>query len=203
LGRSDWKPVAALQGLSSSSVISPSSRTADRTLMRLRRLSECREREVARYWFAQPACRSATSRHSRPLRARGVDVHLRRPTHAPLRDLRAPTGHLPRSNRWRGIGSTSFRWASYQPEANSPSWALVPYSACGAGDPLLAGLPHPPRSGLSVSHAPAGLRPPAPSQAYFIPVTLLGFGLQGFLPLGDPHLSRGRSSHAVGNAPYP
>lgn len=36
-------------------------------------------------------------------------------------------------------------------------------------------LPHPPRSGLSVSHALAGFLPPKPLRAYFIPVTLLGF----------------------------
>jgi len=43
----------------------------------------------------------------------------------------------------------------------------------------------PPRSDLSVSHALAGLRLPIPLRAYFIPVTLLGFDLQGLsLPQG-------------------
>jgi len=43
----------------------------------------------------------------------------------------------------------------------------------------------PPRSGLSVSHALAGFRLPKPLRAYFIPVTLLGFDLQGLsLPQG-------------------
>jgi len=148
--------------------------------MGLRCLSEYRKREVARYWFARPACRSAASRCSHPLRACGVGVHFRRPTHAPLGDLRAPTGHLPRNHRRHGAEASDFRRTTHHPEADSPSWASVPYSACRSRGPLYAGLPHPPRSGLSVSHALAGLRPPNPSRAYFIPVTLLGFDLQGF-----------------------
>jgi len=62
---------------------------------------------------------------------------------------------------------------------------LLPFSACRIGNPLHAGLAVPPRSGPSVSHALAGLRLPNPFRAYFIPVTLLGFDLQGFpLPQG-------------------
>lgn len=45
-----------------------------------------------------------------------------------------------------------------------------------------AGVPHLPPSGPSVSHALAGFHPATPFRACFIPVTLLGFRLQGFGP---------------------
>jgi hypothetical protein len=61
-------------------------------------------------------------------------------------------------------------------EVDDPRELLGPFSASGTGDPLLAGAAtHPPRSDLGVSHALAGLRPPGPLRACFIPVTLLGF----------------------------
>jgi hypothetical protein len=61
-------------------------------------------------------------------------------------------------------------------------------------------LPRPPPSALSVSRALGGLLPATPLRACFIPVTLLGFRLQGFdprreaVPLSRPVLSC-RSSH--------
>jgi hypothetical protein len=57
---------------------------------------------------------------------------------------------------------------------------------------LDAGVPHLPPSGLSVSHALAGFHPATPFRACFIPVTLLGFRLQGLVPPGEPHPFRGR-----------
>jgi hypothetical protein len=80
---------------------------------------------------------------------------------------------------------------------------LLPFSASGIGNPLHAGLAVPPRSGRSVSHALAGLRLPNPLRAYFIPVTLLGFDLQGvLLPQGRSSLED-RSSRAVSDPRAP
>ena len=68
----------------------------------------------------------------------------------------------------------------------------LPFNACGVGSPLHAGFASPPWSDLSVSHALAGLRLPKPLQDFYIPVTLLGFDLQGLslpqgrAPLDDP-----------------
>lgn len=79
----------------------------------------------------------------------------------------------------------------------------LPYSAYGVENPLLMGVARPPRSGPSVSHALAGFRLSIPVQAYFSPVTLLGFDLQGVplpqgrSPLEDP------SSRAVSNPRAP
>jgi hypothetical protein len=64
----------------------------------------------------------------------------------------------------------------------SPSWASCPFSASGAADSVFAGVPDPPPSVLSVSHALDGLHPATPFRACLIPVTLLGFGLQGLDP---------------------
>jgi len=58
-------------------------------------------------------------------------------------------------------------------------------------------LPHPPPSALSVSHALGGLHPAEPLRACFIPVTLMGFHLQGFDPLEEPYPFRGRYSLVV------
>jgi hypothetical protein len=63
-------------------------------------------------------------------------------------------------------------------------------------------LPRPPPSVLGVSRALDGLHPALPFRACFIPVTLLGFHLQGFDPPGKPHPSRGLAcSPAVHLAP--
>lgn len=69
---------------------------------------------------------------------------------------------------------------------------FAPYSASGAAGPVHAGCPRPPPSALGVSHALDGLLPATPVRACFIPVTLLGFRLQGFGPPGEPYPSRGR-----------
>jgi len=72
-----------------------------------------------------------------------------------------------------------------------PPGLWVPFSACGVTDSVDAGLPGPPPSVLSVSHALDGLHPATPVRACFIPVTLLGFRLQGFDPRrGSTPLSR-------------
>jgi hypothetical protein len=56
---------------------------------------------------------------------------------------------------------------------------------------LDAGVPHLPPSGPSVFHALAGFHPATPVRAYSIPVTLLGFRLQGLVPpRGAAPLSR-------------
>jgi hypothetical protein len=60
-----------------------------------------------------------------------------------------------------------------------PPELLSPTAYEREGGPLLAGLPSPPRSDLSVSHAPAGFLPPTPLRVCLTPVTLMGFCLQG------------------------
>jgi len=105
---------------------------------------------------------------------------------SPLLASRAPSGHTEES--------TPASWPG------RPSWAFIPYSACGEAGSVIAGLPHPPPSVLSVSHALDGLHPATPVRACFIPVTLMGFRLQGFAPPGEPYLFRGqllscRSNH--------
>lgn len=50
---------------------------------------------------------------------------------------------------------------------------------------MLAGLPLPPQSGLSVFHALAVFLPPTPARVYFTPVTLMGFCLQGLSLVGS------------------
>jgi hypothetical protein len=67
----------------------------------------------------------------------------------------------------------------------APSRASVPFSACGVADSVTTGMPHPPPSVLSVSRALDGLHPATPVRACFIPVTLVGFHLQGFDPLRE------------------
>jgi hypothetical protein len=83
--------------------------------------------------------------------------------------------------------------------------SLAPCDARARPCDLGAGVPHLPPSGLSVSHALAGFHPATPFRACFIPVTLLGFRLQGLDPPGEPHLSRGpllscRSTRARGRS---
>jgi len=135
--------------------------------------SEVRERKVARYGFSAPG--KPFRRHSGiPFRTAG-----RKPssTTSPLLTSRAPSGHTEESPPITRIGCTlaGFR----------------PYSASGIADSVNAGLPHPPPSALSVSHALDGLHPAMPVRACFIPVTLMGFHLQGFDPFrGAAPLSR-------------
>jgi hypothetical protein len=67
----------------------------------------------------------------------------------------------------------------------------APYGARAKPYNLDAGIPHLPPSGLSVFHALAGFHPATPVRACFIPVTLLGFRLQGLVPpRGAAPLSR-------------
>jgi len=106
-----------------------------------------------------------------------------------LSQARAPLqGFEPRVHRRRAAGRSigSRRLAVQASEADNPPGLPFPFSACGARDPLTAGSArHPPRSGLSVSHALAGLRSLVPLRACCIPVTLLGFkDLQGLAPPG-------------------
>jgi len=67
-----------------------------------------------------------------------------------------------------------------------PSWASCSLQRLRDRESVSRGLLRSsPRSGLSVSRALAGFRLPKPLRACFIPVTLLGFDLQGFsLPQG-------------------
>lgn len=71
-------------------------------------------------------------------------------------------------------------------EGRRPSWASLSLQRLRSRESASRGpLRGSPRSGHSVSHALAGLRLPIPLRACFIPVTLLGFDLQGFsLPQG-------------------
>jgi hypothetical protein len=82
----------------------------------------------------------------------------------------------------------------------SPSRALFPFSAWSEADSVNAGVPRPPPSVLSVSHALDGLHPATPLRACFVPVTLLGFHLQGFTPPGGPYPFQGRCSPAIGDS---
>lgn len=75
-------------------------------------------------------------------------------------------------------------------EADNPLELLVPSALTESGIRFTRATHRPPRSGLSVSHALAGFRPPKPSRACFVPVTLLGFRLQGLSPLEEPIPSR-------------
>jgi hypothetical protein len=121
-------------------------------------------------------------------RSRGIVAD---PPEAPLTGSRTPSGHEPRvtvdsARVWSRLSPGTARSGGRQ-----PSWALFPYSASGTGDPFTAGPAWcPPRSGLGVSHALAGLLPPEPSRACFIPETLLGFDLQGLAPPEEPYASR-------------
>jgi hypothetical protein len=81
----------------------------------------------------------------------------------------------------------------------SPSRASFPFSAWSEADSVNAGSPRPPPSVLSVSHALDGLHPATPLRACFVPVTLLGFHLQGFAPPGGPYPFQGRCSLAIGD----
>jgi hypothetical protein len=68
---------------------------------------------------------------------------------APLTGSRAPSGHYREFTAGLRSG-----WSSRAPPCGrcdrQPSWASVPFSACGAGGPVHAGLPHPPPSALRV-----------------------------------------------------
>jgi len=89
-------------------------------------------------------------------------------------------------------------------EGRRPSWASNSLQRLRNRESASHGpLRGSPRSGLSVSHALAGLRLPKPLRAYFVPVTLLGFGLQGLsLPQGRPPLDD-PSSLAVARSTTP
>jgi len=130
---------------------------------------------------------------------------------APHLASRAPPGRAtrtrPSTGAFRGpphpVASDGVQRAA--PDSSSRSrvvtcLAIARRRAAGADDlpglPVPTALPdpgvrftrataRPPRSDRSVSHALAGLLLPRPVRAYFIPVTLLGFCLQGFpLPQG-------------------
>jgi hypothetical protein len=141
---------------------------------------EARERKVVPRWFGTPG-KPFRRRPGLPFRTAGREPS---PATTPLMTSRAPTGLAEDRCRSRGPAA--------------PSRASCPFSACGAADSVDAGLPHPPPSVLSVSRALDGLHPATPARACFIPITLMGFRLQGLAPLRGPYPSRGRCSRAVG-----
>jgi hypothetical protein len=177
---------SAPQGARSSAVrVHPCGRVAlagaGRALMRLRGPPGARERKVVPCWFGTPG-KPFRRRPGLPFRTADREPSL---AITPLLASRAPSGLAEDRCRSRGPAA--------------PSRASCPFSACGAADSVDAGLPHPPPSVLSVSRALDGLHPATPARACFIPITLMGFHLQGFDPLRGPCPSRGRCSHAVGD----
>lgn len=108
----------------------------------------------------------------------------------PLQGLE-PRAHRRRAASWPTQGRRSDR----QWRPNEPSWALVPFSACGTGDPLNAGFAKPATFRPQRFARSRRLTPPGTSRAYFVPVTLMGFhfsdlqGLRSFRragPLSGP-----------------
>jgi hypothetical protein len=111
--------------------------------------------------------------------------------------------------------AASFRRAAHASEADNPPGLSYPTALPAPEIRFARVLPHPPRSGLSVSHALAGLLPPKPFRACFIPVTLLGlsrtsrvfFLPKSWSPLGafsSPAVDRGRvpvKAHGNDSAP--
>jgi hypothetical protein len=123
------------------------------------------------------------------------------------------------SSRGPTVGTSrvaaGFRRAAHASEADNPPGLSCPTALPAPGIRLPRVLPHPPRSGLSVSHALAGLLPPKPFRACFIPVTLLGlsrtsrvfFLPKSWSPLGAfSSLAVGRNrapvrAHGIDSAP--
>jgi hypothetical protein len=98
---------------------------------------------------------------------------------------RAPSGHAPEDRR------RLLHRHGHPPGLPAPTALAEPRVR------LPRALPRPPPSVLGVSHALDGLHPATPVRACFIPVTLMGFRLQGFIPPGKPHASRRRCSPVV------
>jgi len=130
-------------------------------------------------------------------------------THAPFEAL--PEAHC-QSIRKPAVADaqTHFPSAARRDQPNgdglrklTPSWALLPYSAFRIGGPLLTGPAGPATFRPQRFPRSRRLSPPETFRAYFIPVTLLGFDLQGFIPpekqepLSRPHalLPFDRRSH--------
>jgi len=148
--------------------------SAGQALVGLRGFTEDQVRNVAPYRFSAPG---KPFRRQSGLPFRTAD---RKPSlaTAPLTTSRAPSGHEPEDRR-------------RSRRTDPPSQASFPFSASSAADPVFASLPRPPPSVLSVFHALDGLRPATPLRPCLVPVTLLGFRLQGFAPRRGPYLSRG------------
>jgi hypothetical protein len=140
--------------------------SAGRALMRLRGFPEDQVRKVAPYWFGAPG---------KPFRRRsGVPFHTAgqrpSPLTSPLSTSRAPSGHVTE-------GPTSVN-----DRPTPPSPASCPSSACSTADSVNAGLPRPPPSVLSVSHALDGLHSAAPSGLVSSRWRSWGSSLQGLAP---------------------
>jgi hypothetical protein len=140
---------------------------AGRALMGLRGFPEARARNVAPYWFGAPG-KPFRRRSGIPFRTADQEPSL--PT-TPLSTSRAPSGHEPEGRR-----------RSDQIGPTPPSPASSPFSACSAADSVNAGLPGPPPSVLSVSHALDGLHSAAPSGLVSSRWRSWGSGLQGLVP---------------------
>lgn len=112
--------------------------------------------------WALPACRSAASRCFRLLCARG-----RLDSRAPLvgsRPLQGSSRSPPSARHSHGSVLSSGR-ASFG--GRRPSWALLPYSACGGGDPVHAGPATAPATFRPRRFdALAGLLPPRPCRTF-------------------------------------
>jgi len=121
--------------------------SAGRALMRLHGFPEDRERIVAPYWFGAPG-KPFRRRSGIPFRTAGQGPS---PLTSPLSTSRAPSGHV--TGR-----PTSVSWGP-----TPPSPASSPFSACSIADSVITGLPSPPPSVLSVSHALDGLHSATPS----------------------------------------
>jgi len=121
--------------------------SAGRALVRLRGFPEDQVGKVAPYWFGAPG-KPFRRRSGIPFRTAGQEPSLL--TNASL--------NLARPFRARTEGPTS---VNSRPTPPSP--ASSPFSVCSTADSVNAGLPHPPPSVLSVSHALDGLHSAAPS----------------------------------------
>lgn len=147
--------------------------------MRLRRLSECRKREVARYWFRAPGVPFSGFPGFPPSSRVRRGVHFRETADRSSRRL----ARLCRA------------FAKDPPLARGVSSGVSQDKPTGGQSTLLSFWPlQRLRSRGSAYHGlatPATVRPqrfarsrrftpPETARAYFIPVTLMGFGLQGF-----------------------
>jgi len=204
--RSFKKPVSALWGLSET-LAGPCDLTAahprgcgsgPREVTPSFRVSE--ESSSALLVSRSPACRSAASRCFRLPRAHGVVSTFVRPPYAPLGDLRASTGHLPKIHRWRGACRLARTRGTSTGGQLTPLGSLPLQRLRNRGS-ASRGLATPATVRPQRFARSRRFTPPETVRAYFIPVTLMGFGLQGFSLAKSTGFFRSRSSLAVPSKP--
>ena len=143
-------------------------------------------RSVTAHWFAAPRTTFASLAGRGPSglslpAAPAVIVRMPPPS---SRGLRSPPGYRP---------DRCFVGLAHARHRRSLSWGSLPYSACGEMGPAHPGFPHPAPSAFGVS-TPWASCSPSRLPPIFQGGALLGFSLQGFLPLARPRpLSQTRS----------